>query len=173
MSPSASCSRSVRRSGRPRPRPISPGSGSSSLRFPPALTPSVKLTVQQSVSRTNVRGEPIPPGYLTITIRRERASGTTEESRQIGTVFGKGSGGGSATGGIDPQEWVRKSHGETMLRDGSLEFIDRQSGPADYWSERRETWSLESDGHLRIEVVSEAKDRPRQMTLSLYKRNSK
>jgi hypothetical protein len=57
-----------------------------------------------------------------------------------------------------------------MLRDGSLAFIDSQSGPADYWSERRETWSLESDSRLRVEVLSEAKDRPRQTTVSIYKR---
>ena len=128
----------------------------------------VTLTVQQPVSRTNVRGEPIPPAYLSITIRRARASGTTEESRQIGTV-------GFTVGGVvGPQRQpTATSHHETTWRDGSLVLLNSQSGADGNWSERRESWSFEPDGRLRVEVISEGKDQPRQTSVSLYKRTSK
>jgi hypothetical protein len=128
--------------------------------------------VEQPVTRTNVRGEPIRPAYLRITIRRERASRVTTDTRQIGIV-------GGIVGGVvgragQPAGPSPDSRVETVWRGETLMFLDSRHGPdgprsAD-WFERRESWSLEPDGRLRIEIVSETQIQPEQTVVFLYRR---
>jgi hypothetical protein len=136
--------------------------------------PDAPLTiiVEQPVVRANVRGEPITPSYLRVSIRRERASGATDETRWIGTIGGRI--GGTAGPRGQPASRSPEQRLETTWRDHTLVFLDSQFGPdgrhTGNWSERRESWSLEPDGRLRVEIVMETRDQPQQTPVSLYKR---
>jgi len=129
------------------------------------------IVVEQPVTQTNGRGEPMPPAYLQITMHRELASGTTTEMRQIGVTGGVVGGVVAATG-----ERIRtpSTYFETRWLDRALILVNRVDGPdgphTGEWSERQETWSLDPDGRLRVEVVAEAHDRPRQTSVCLYRR---
>lgn len=129
------------------------------------------LVVEQPVMRTNIRGEPMPPSYLRITIRRERESGATTETHQIGISGGVVGGAIAATG-----ERIRapETHFETRWFDRSLIFLNRVDGPdgphTGQWSERQETWSLGPDGRLRVEIVSESADHQRNTSVSVFRR---
>jgi HEAT repeat protein len=139
---------------------------------PPANAARV-LVVEQPITRTNVRGEPMPPSFLAIAIRREGPSGVTSETRMIGVVGGvvggwvgpKGASGRSSTSSRDETRWDGNAlvlSGGTYTRDSERTVVD--------WSEHRETWSLDSDGRLRIEIRSEASGAARQTETLLYRR---
>jgi hypothetical protein len=127
------------------------------------------LVVDQPVLRTNVRGEPIPPMYLHLSVRREGPSGTTTDTYTIGTI-------GGVVGGVDSNGKRRgpSGHFETVWRDDTLTFLTRRVGPdgphTGDWSQRSESWSLDPDGRLQVEIETEAHDRAQQRTLLLYRR---
>jgi hypothetical protein len=124
------------------------------------------LVVAQPMTRTNVRGEPMPPAYLRITIRRERDSGATSETHEIGIIGGTVEATGQSRGPT--------TRFETVWRDNSLMFLNRVDGPdgphTGAWSERSEAWSFDPDGRLRVEVVSESHDHARQAGVWRYRR---
>lgn len=129
------------------------------------------LVVEQPVTRSNIRGEPTPPSYSSITIRRERRTHTANETREIGISGGVVGGIVARTGERTPTPTTRF---ETTWHDNVLLLLDRVDGPdgphTGDWSERREAWSLDPDGRLRIEIVTEAHDRPQQASVFLYRR---
>jgi hypothetical protein len=137
----------------------------------PSHAPRV-LVVEQPVTRVNRLGAPMPPAYLSISIRREGASGVTNETRQIGVIGGV-VGGAVGRNGSTPGP---TSHFETVWRLGMLMFLTSAQGPdgphTGDWSERSEIWSLDPDGRLRVEIVSEGRDQARQASVSLYRRES-
>src|SRR5262249_24460961 len=104
-----------------------------------------ELIVVQPVTRTNVRGEPMKPAYLSISIRRESACGTREETRHVGVA-------GGTVGGItrDGQRLDDSSHAETFWQGDALILTNGTYGPdgrgTGKWTERREAWSLTTDG---------------------------
>jgi hypothetical protein len=128
------------------------------------------LSVRQLVVRTTIHGEPMKPYFSDITIDRHFESGTRSETHPIGVVGGSVSGpAGSA------ERTVRKSlHGVNW--DGtSLVFesgsYTGESPDTDTWAERREVWSLDPDGRLRIVVTTRhPAERPNAVTL-LYRRS--
>ena len=95
----------------------------------------------------------------------------TTDTRRIGVVGGIV---GGAIGATGARLSAPETHVETGWRDQSLIFIDRTGSPngphTKDWSERRKTWSLEANGRLRVEIVSETRDRPRRTTVEFYKR---
>jgi hypothetical protein len=121
---------------------------------PPADAPLV-LIVDQSAKR--------------ISIRRERASGVTNETHELGVV-------GGTVGGVasDGRSRGPSTRSETVWRLGVLMFLARTSGHdgphTGDWSERSETWSLDPDGRLRVEIVLEGRDQPPHASLWLYRR---
>ena len=113
----------------------------------------------------------MPPAYLRISIARERASGTTNEAHAIGIS------GGTVGGVVDrtgPSPQHSTSRFETRWVDDTLVFATSVfEGPEPRtgdWSERPEMWSLASPGRLRIEIVAEARDRPSETSVFLYRR---
>ena len=127
------------------------------------------LVVEQPVLRTNVRGEPIPPTYLHLSVRREGSSGTTTDTYLIGTS-------GGVIGGVDKngKRIGPTTHYETAWHGDTLLFLTRRDGAdgphTGDWSERQESWSLDADGHLRVEIETEAYDRAPQRTVLQYRR---
>lgn len=128
------------------------------------------LVVEQPITRLNVRGEPMPPAYLRISIRRERPSSVTNDTYQIGII-------GGVVGGVVGRNGTTPgptSHFETVWRGDTLMFLTSSSGPdgphTGDWSERRESWSIDQDGRLRVEIVTEARDQAQQTSVALYRR---
>ena len=109
------------------------------------------LIVEQPVTRTNVRGEAMPPAYLDLNVRRERPLGTTYS---IGIV-----------GGTVGPVGTPVTRFETVWHGDTLDMVSRrdETNGVDQvrWSERRESWSLDPDGRLRVQIVSESHDRAR------------
>ncbi|HEX4565479.1 MAG TPA: hypothetical protein VH138_02565, partial [Vicinamibacterales bacterium] len=135
----------------------------------PPLDAARVLVVEQAVTRTNVRGEPTPPTYLHLSARREEPSGTTSDTYTIGMSSG-------VVGGIDRngKRTAPSAYFETVWRGDALTFLTRRDGPdgphTGDWSERSESWSLDADGHLRVEIETEAHDRAQQRTVLHYHR---
>jgi hypothetical protein len=129
------------------------------------------ILVEQPVTRTNIRGEPMSPAFLRIVIRRERVSETTTDTRLIGVIGGVMGGAVTATGQRIP---APSTYLETRWRDNSLILVNRVDGPdgphTGDWSERQETWSLDADGRLCVEIITAAQDHPRHTSTFLYRR---
>jgi hypothetical protein len=140
----------------------------------PAAEPDAPraLVIEQPVTRLNVRGEPIPPAFLRITIRRERLAGVSSETRLIGVS-------GGIVGGIVRDSVARtagerstSTHQETrwdrerlVFTDGSYTGDSPRTGD---WTERREVWSLTANGTLVIEISSEGSAEPQRTETLVY-----
>jgi hypothetical protein len=114
-----------------------------------------RLVVLQPITRTNVLGEPMKPAFLRISIRREGDSGNSEETHLIGVV------GGTVSGLVkDGQKVGDSTRMETVWRRDALVLANLSLGPdgprTGNWTERREEWSLERDGRLRVEIAAES-----------------
>ncbi len=98
------------------------------------------MTVTQRLVRTSVRGEPLAPSFLNITVARTRTNGMHEDSTYpIGV-----SGGLVSSAGVDSRSRV--------AWDGQS-LVFSSSTVADNWIERREVWTLEQDGHLHVVIT--------------------
>lgn len=108
------------------------------------------LSVTMSLVRTNVRGEPMNPFFKSITVVRELANGTSSETYEIGVVGG--SLGGSVAGEFPNRhhrvEWEKEI---LIIETGS--YTGRTPGSGQ-WTERREAWSLDPEGRLRLAIAS-------------------
>ena len=127
------------------------------------------LSVRQSLVRTNVYGEPMKPFFKDIAIDREFESGTRSETSMIYVVGGFVSGltaRGEPTGpsGHSRVIWVRHA---LVFESGTHTGGMPETG---VWVERRETWSLETDGRLRVTISTcSSSDVSRTVTLT-YRR---
>ena len=130
-------------------------------------TPHV-LVVEQPITTKNVRGEPMPPAYLQISIRRVREGDVTTETHRIG-VRGGSVGGPPAKGERPP-----RAHQETVCEGDTLVFSSGtytgDSHRTGQWAERREAWSLAADGTLLIEISTEGSGMLRQTQRLIYAR---
>ena len=127
------------------------------------------MTVRQQLVRTNVRGEPMTPFYKTIAIDRDLESGMRSETHEIGIQ-------GGVVGGVVGDDSSSRPHGLHAVKwDGTVLVFETgtysgetsQSGP---WAERREEWSLEPDGRLRVAITTRGSaDAARTVTL-VYRR---
>jgi hypothetical protein len=136
---------------------------------PPVADMPRALTIHQSLVRTNVRGEPMKPFFKDITVDREFESGTRSETFWIGVE-----------GGIAPglrEDGSRDGayiHTAVRWEDNTL-AIERGShtGPTPetgVWTERREVWSLEANGRLRVAITTRSSvDGSKTVTL-VYRR---
>jgi hypothetical protein len=110
------------------------------------------LTVSMSIVRTNVRGEPMKPFFKDITVGREFANGTSSETYQIGVE------GGTVSGRADQRADSPRSHHRVIWEEQTLVIeTGRYTGPtpeSGQWTERREAWSLDPEGRLRLAITS-------------------
>lgn len=111
------------------------------------------LSVRQSLVRTNVRGEPMAPYFKEIAIEREFATATRSETHAIGIVGGSVSGiaGTGTPAGPRSHHAVKWDGNALVFEHGSYTGELAETG---VWSERREVWSLEPDGRLRVTISS-------------------
>ena len=127
-------------------------------------TPLV-LSVRQTVVRTTVRGDPMEPFFRDITIEREFETGTRSETHLIGVQGGTVSGvraDGSPTG-PRTHHAVKWDGNALVFESGSYTGQHPETGT---WAERREIWSFEADGRLRMAIINRSSvDAPRAVTL--------
>ena len=125
------------------------------------------LVINQSLSRTNVRGAPMQPFFREITITRTLATGTPSETYAIGIA-------GGTISGVGPGVWGASTHHQVVWEEQSL-VIDSGSftGPLPEtgdWAERREVWSLDSSMRLHLAITtSSSVDAPTSVELT-YRR---
>ena len=111
------------------------------------------LVVRQAVARTNVRGEPMAPYFNEISIERQFATATRAETHAIGIARGFVSG-TVKTGkpaGSRSHHAVRWDGNALVFEDGSYAG---ELPETSVWTERREVWSLDPDGRLRVTITS-------------------
>jgi hypothetical protein len=127
------------------------------------------LSVRQEITQTNVRGEPMTPFYSGIAIDREYENGTRSATYAIGVIGGVVS--GTAKGGGPPAakghhaaKWDRR---DLVFESGS--YTGETAGRGE-WSERREVWSLQLDGRLRISITTSGSDAPSTLVTLTYRR---
>ena len=129
------------------------------------------LSVRQSLVRTNVHGEPMKPFFKDIAIDRDFESETLSETYMIGIVGGfvpglteRGEPNGPS--GHSKVAWDRNA---LVFESGSYTGQMPETG---VWVERRETWSLEPDGRLRVTTTTRSSsDVSRTVTL-IYRRSA-
>jgi hypothetical protein len=123
------------------------------------------LSVRQELVRTNVRGEPMKPFFKSIAIDREFESGTRSETQPIGIIGGVVSGipkddGPRAPSGHHAVKWDLT---DLVFESGSYTGTTPGTGE---WSERREVWSVQPDGRLRVAITT-AGSNERSTTVTL------
>jgi hypothetical protein len=128
------------------------------------------LSVQQTIVRTNVRGEPIEPFYDTITITRQFESGPRSQTHKIGVIGGIVPGrrpDGSLNG---PTENFRvKWDGDVLILETSTS-IGHPRQP-EHRVERRELWSLDPNRRLRVVTTTRSSGSPPATVTSVYRRS--
>jgi hypothetical protein len=131
-----------------------------------------ELTVRQSVARTTTTGEPMVPFFKDITIERRFASGITSETFAIGLVGGVVS--GVARGAPGNGSAGTKGHYSVRWEGDSLVFESgtstEQASGRSVWAERREVWSLQTDGRLRVVATHRSALESAGEVIALYRR---
>ena len=121
------------------------------------------LSVRQSLVTTSVRGEPMRPFFKDITIEREVEGSTRAETYQIGVVGGVV----GALGTAARHYAVKWDANVLVFESGSYTGQNSETG---VWTERREAWSLDSDGRLHVVITTRSpRDAPRTVAL-VYRR---
>jgi hypothetical protein len=140
------------------------------LESPSQAGPEVPMavSVRRSLVRTMERG-PMKPFFRDLIVTRELESGTRSDTYQIGVVGGTVP--GISRDGLDTGPSTRRSvrwDGHALvIEEGTHTAQTRESG---VWTERREAWSLDPDGRLRMVITTRGSaDAPRTETL-LYRR---
>jgi len=120
---------------------------------PPLATASARaISVSMSLVQTNVRGEPMTPYFKDISVVREFADSTSSDTYLIGFVGGVV--GGRTTASSDRLnshyrvEWEDQA---LVIENGTYIGTTRESGQ---WAERREVWSLDAGGRLRVMIAT-------------------
>jgi hypothetical protein len=120
--------------------------------LPPPDIPRA-LSVRQSLVNTNVRGESMRAFFRDITIERDVDGSTRTETYTIGVEGGVVPGLTSDGKSLGPTE-----HHAVRWDASALVFeSDTHTGESPgsgVWMERRETWSLDSDGRLHVVIIT-------------------
>ena len=137
---------------------------------PPGADPPLPMTVMQTIARTDVFGNPMTPFFKELLVIRESAKGPLTERHLIGVVGGSVSGvvaGRPRTG--TTQRFSVTWEGRTLVFETS-----RYTGPEDRtgeWDERREEWSFDTDGRLRVVITSRTSTSPAASSVThIYQR---
>lgn len=128
------------------------------------------LTVRQSVARTTVRGEPMDPFFTDIAIDREFENGARADTYPIGVLGGTVPGvrkDGSRMEGPRGHQAVAWDVDALVFESGSYTGETPGSGS---WTERRERWTLEADGRLRIAITTAGSGETSRTVTLMYRR---
>jgi hypothetical protein len=126
------------------------------------------LSIKQTLVQTNVRGEPMKPFFKEITITRRFDGRVASETFQIGVVGGGISSG--SPGDVSTYRRVAWEDRALVIETANYTGPARETGK---WSERREIWSLDSDGALHVEVTTRSWNTPKNIKARLYRRDAK
>lgn len=126
------------------------------------------LSVSQSIVRTNVRGDAMTPFFKDITVTRALDSGTRSETFQIGVA------GGTVSGRADGSANRPRTHHRVEWEEQALIIESgRYTGPtpeSGEWTERREVWSLDSGGRLRLSITTRSSVAAARSVILAYRR---
>jgi len=134
-----------------------------------------EIAVRQPVMRTNPRGAPIPPSFFDIEIQRHTNAATTTETHRIGVVGGTVGGSVNDAGSTSRTPARVNSHHAVTWEEDRLVFelgtyTGDTPGTGD-WTERRETWALQPNGELAIDIAtSSSTDRARTVSATYRRR---
>jgi hypothetical protein len=111
------------------------------------------LTVRQTLVRTTARGQPMAPFFSDITIERQFESGARSETYWIGVLGGIVPGllADGSPNGPTVHSGV-KWEGESLVFESGSHTGQRPEHGV--WSERREVWTLDPDGRLRVVITT-------------------
>jgi len=101
------------------------------------------LTVEQTVTRTNVYGEPMTPFVSDMRVTREFVDGPKTVSYKIGVIWGLV---GAVVGGAGP---ATRTEYSVVWRGRALALTERVDDAT-----REETWSLDAD-RLRVRITEQ------------------
>ncbi len=128
------------------------------------------LSVRQSLARTNVRGEPMTPYFKDIAVDRDFGTVTRSATYAIGVA------GGFVSGAVGDNKPASPRGHHSVKWDGSTLVFETGNYTGDVpgtgeWSERRETWSLDSAGRLRVSITTRGSlDASGTTIVSIYRR---
>lgn len=128
------------------------------------------LSIRQSVVRTNVHGKPMKPFYRDIAGDREYEGGTYSETHLIGVVGGVVPGvsaNGSPTSSTHLRHAVKWDGHALVFERGSYSGQTPETG---VWVERREVWTLDLNGRLRLVITTRNSDDVSRAVTLLYRR---
>ena len=127
------------------------------------------LSVRQTLVRTTVRGDPMEPFFRDITIERQFETGTQSATLLIGVQGGTVSGlrADRSPNGPTAHHAVRWDGNALVFESGSY---TGQRPETAVWSERREVWSLEDDGRLRVAITKRSSGQGSTAVTLLYRR---
>jgi hypothetical protein len=112
------------------------------------------MSVEQTIVRSNVRGEPVQPFVSALTVARERLDGKEWATYKVGIVGGTVS--GVDSGGRYRQH--RYSHHRTVWEGSSLVMEEGTSSGQEPRrgdsTERREVWTLDDRGQLNVVITT-------------------
>lgn len=131
-------------------------------------TPSA-LSVRQTFVRTTVRGDPMEPFFRDITIERQFETGTRSATHLIGVQGGVVTGvrADGSPSGPTAHHAVKWDRDALVFESGSYAGQRPETG---VWAERREVWSLDLDGRLRVVITNRRSiDAPTETTV-VYRR---
>ena len=121
------------------------------------------ISVSQVLATTNVRGEPMRPFFKEVRITRVIANSTRSQTYQIGVV------GGSTSGRVGGAEGPRTQYravweGQSLVFElGTYAGSSPRTGD---WTGRREVWSFDSAGRLRVVVNTRSSlDEPKTVVI--------
>ena len=120
------------------------------------------LSVKQTVIRTNVRGEPIPPSFKDLKVTPALEGGTDSATYQLGIV-------GGTTRSEGPQtHFCAAWEAQTLVIErGTYTGQVPESGE---WTERREVWSLDESGRLHLTITTRSPAAAVRTVMLVYRR---
>jgi hypothetical protein len=127
------------------------------------------LSVRQTLERTTVRGEPMEPFFRDITIERQFETSARSETHLIGVQGGVVPGIRAGGGPIGPTaHHAVKWDGNALVFESAS--YSGQRPETGVWTERREVWSRDPDGRLRVVITTRSSvDAPTE-TRVVYRR---
>ena len=127
------------------------------------------LSVRQTLVRTTVRGEPMEPFFRDIAIERQFETGTRSENHLIGVQGGTVAGlrADGIPNGTTAHHAVKWDGNALVFESGSYTGQRPETGT---WVERREIWSLDADGRLRVAITTRSSgDGSKDITLMYWR----
>ncbi len=117
-----------------------------------------RLVVEQPLTTTNLHGEPMPPAYLTLEVKRYLGDVVQHDLYRIGLMGGR-------VGGLPGP-----SRYEVTWRAGFL-WIYQETFSASGANRRGETWRIHDLGRLVISIEKREKDEAATTQTLVYRRD--